>query len=192
LAAVLAGAAAGCAGGPVVDRRDAADLANPFLGPEHSVWLVGPIAGLATAAEIEGFLALRDDAAAAAFVEEFWRRRDPDPGQPGNPARELFGRRAVEADRRWSEAGLGGRRTDRGTIFVLYGEPSETRFDIAPRAEDPPLEVWVYDAEAPPGLDGRRPPGLVRFAKYGEVTTFYSPLRPRRDPRPRLPGEPPG
>jgi len=183
-----AGGAGRVGGGAAADL---ADLTNPFLGIDYSQWLVGPVAGLATAAEIESYLSLRDAAAAASFIEEFWRRRDPDPQAPGNPLRELFDERAEEADRRFSEAGYRGRRTDRGTISIVYGAPRETRFDVPEYAEDPPIEVWVYGEGAPSGLDGRRPLPEYRFAKHGDLTTFHRGLRPRLEPRTRLPGEPP-
>ena len=38
--------------------RSMADLTNPFLGPDWSSWLVGPIVRLATPEETQTFLAL--------------------------------------------------------------------------------------------------------------------------------------
>jgi GWxTD domain-containing protein len=193
-AAVTAGCAAGGAPGTGAPARgvvDVADLTNPYVGLEYSQWLVGPVAHLATTGEVERYLALRDDAAAAEFIAAFWARRDPAPELPGNPVRELFERRAEEADRRFSEAGYRGRRTDRGAIFIVYGEPQETRFDVAEFADDPPIEAWTYGPDSAPGLNGRPPAPEYRFAKYGDLTTFHRTLRLRRDPRTRLPGEPP-
>ena len=132
----------GCGGAPTGGgARTAAELTNPRLSPERASWLVGAISRMATREEVEAYLAATDDAAAAALEEAFWERRDPDPARPGNPPRELFDRRSVDADRRFTEAGYRGRRSDRGTIFVLYGEPAEISFEINPHVGQTPIEV---------------------------------------------------
>lgn len=180
IAAVLAA----CGSGGAASPRSPADLVNFRLGPDYSHWLAGPVARMATAEEVRSFLALEDDFAAVDFVETFWRRRDPDPEAPGNPVRTTFERRAAEADRRYDEAGIRGRRTPRGTLHVLYGPPEEVDFQIAPRGGEP-IEVWRYPADAPPGLDGREPERFYRFRKQGELTVPYRPGSER--PRPGVP-----
>jgi GWxTD domain-containing protein len=179
-------------GGVVSGARRAhaadADLLNVLLGPEHAGWLIGPISKLASEEEIREYSRLTSDAAAAAFVEDFWERRDPDPARPGNPAREAFEARAVEADRRFSEAGVSGRRTDRGTIFVLYGEPTQVDHEPSPLYGEPPLELWRYARDAAAGLDGERPSDLYRFVKRKDLTVFYLPGRPGRYTNRRPPG----
>lgn len=167
--------------------RSLTDLANPSLGPEFSVWLAGAASRIATPEEIRQYLALRDDAAARSFVETFWERRDPAPDKPGNPLRETFEQRSAAADRSYGEAGVLGRRTDRGAVFVLYGPPTKTDFEVPPTPEDSPVEVWIYDASAPSGLDARRPAGRYRFIKRGDFTVTYLPTQQRR----AVPGIPP-
>ena len=165
---------AGCGGGASVGSRSMASLINPALGPEHSSWLVGAASRLATPEEINEFLTLPDDPAAAAFVEKFWQRRDPSPDRPGNPVRESFEERAAEADRRFGEGGLAGRRTDRGVVFVLYGAPQKTDYEVSPVPNGPPLELWVYGTQSPSGLDGKRPSPFYRFIKNGGLTVLYA------------------
>jgi len=164
--------------------RTAADLTNPFLGPDQSSWLIGPVARIATPEEIDAFLVLSDEARATQFIEQFWARRDPNPDVPGNPVRERFDERSAEADRMFSEAGFRGRRTARGTIFVIHGAPGKTDYEISPAPGDPPIEVWTYKPDAPAGLDGRKPASLYRFIKRGDLTVTYVPREP--DPRQRL------
>jgi GWxTD domain-containing protein len=178
--------AAACGGGSVA-TRSLADLINPALGPEYSGWLVGAVSRIATPEESQAYLALRDDAAAQAFIESFWEKRDPAPAKPGNPLRETFEERSAAADRQFSEAGYLGRRTDRGTIYVLYGRPTKIDFEVSPTPEDSPIEVWGYDASAPSGLDARRPSGRYRFIKRGDLTVTYLPTQRRA-----VPGIPPG
>ena len=163
-----------CASGPR-PSRDVADLTNPFLGPELSQWLVGPITGLATQDEVGAYLALRDDERARSFIEAFWQRRDARPAVPGNPARELFDQRCLEADHLYSEAGYSGRRTDRGTLYVLFGAPDKVDREINPQPYGPPIEVWIYDSQAPRASLTGRPPGLrYRFVKRADFTQFYN------------------
>jgi GWxTD domain-containing protein len=157
-----------------------AELTNPFLGPDSSDWLVGPISRIATADEIKSFLALRDDAAAAAFIQQFWERRNPRQGA-ANSVLATFEERCEVADRKFAEGGLLGRRTDRGTILVLYGTPMKTGFEVAPAPNQSAIEVWRYSPSAPAGLDGKHPDELYRFTRRGELTVLYVP-RPGSQP----------
>jgi GWxTD domain-containing protein len=179
----------GCAA-PSPEMRSLGELTNPFLGPELSVWLVGPASRIATPAEIGQYMKLRDDSAAAAFVEDFWQRRNPTPERAVNPLRQAFDERSKEADQLYSEGGIRGRRTDRGTTLVLYGPPRKISFDVAPNGAA--IEVWTYGSQASAGLDAKRPASAVRFIKRGELTVFYVP-RPADSRLHRLgaAGEPP-
>jgi GWxTD domain-containing protein len=168
--ACAACASAGAAGG----GSAAAELVNPLLGPDDSTWLIGPVARLASPAEIKAFLALHDDREAADFIQKFWERRNPRPGER-NRLLALFESRAEIADDKYTEAGVVGRRTDRGTIFVLYGPPGRTGFETPSRPFDPSVELWQYAADAPAGLDGKRPQASYRFAKRGDLTVLYVP-----------------
>ena len=188
--ACLAGAACAGGGGPIGSVGSVgamADLTNPFLGPDYSAWLIGPVARIARPDEIKTYLALHDDGEAAAFIQQFWERRNPKPGQP-NPLLARFEERSEVADKKYSEAGLLGRRTDRGTIFILYGPPGKGGFEVARRPTDPPIEVWQYAANAPAGLDGRHPDPFYRFTKRGELTVLYI---PRPGSEPLVPAPPP-
>jgi GWxTD domain-containing protein len=180
---------AGCAGTPT---RNAADLTNPFLGPEYTGWLVGPIALLATPEEIKAYQAITTDEQAQAFVEAFWAKRTGVADQFGNTVRQVFEKRAVEADRAFSESGFRGRRTDRGAVFILYGAPKKTDYEVSPTPGENPVEVWMYDETSPTGLDGRKPAGLYRFIKRGDLTVTYAPGRanPRLRDRDGLPPDP--
>ena len=165
---------AGCGSGGAATPHHAADLNNTYLSPALSQWLIGAVSRMATAEEVQAYLALRDDTAATAFIEQFWARRDPDPSRAGNPLRDLFAQREKDADRRFSEAGYLGRRTDRGRIYVLYGEPVKIDFEINPQQGNPPVERWSYGVDAQPGLDRRHPAPVYRFVKNGDLTVFYT------------------
>ncbi len=151
--------------------RDAIELTNFRLAPAYSQWLVGPIARIADREEVERYLELTDDAAAAAFIEEFWDRRDPPSSlKPADRPRERFEERARAADAIYSEGTHRGRFTDRGTILILYGEPEERRYAVSTLPGNPPVEIWDYAKDAGPGLDGERPKRRYLFIKRGDRT----------------------
>lgn len=184
--AVLAVLSTACASTDSISpERSAADLTNPLLSPAYSQWLVGPIAEMASREEAAEYIGLGTDEAAAAFIEAFWERRKPYPLRPDNPLRKAFDARSAEADRLYSEAGYLGRRTARGTVYVLFGPPQEVDFQLSPHPDDPPVEVWRYAADAEPGLHGQPPQQIYRFVKRGDVTETY---RPRRTPVSDRPG----
>jgi GWxTD domain-containing protein len=80
------------------------------------------------------------------FLRAFWARRDPTPGTPRNEAEEDFYERIAQANRRFREGGAGqipGWRTDRGRIFLKYGDPDEVLSRPQP-GFTLPFEVWKY------------------------------------------------
>ena len=91
-----------------------------------------------------------------------------------------------EADRLFDERTYAGQRTDRGTLFVYYGEPKEIRFEAAPKGRGEYLEVWEYGKDIEPGLDGRQPETLYYFVKKDGHTTLYKGPRGRQVPRSRI------
>lgn len=178
---------------PPYEAVEVERLINPRLSLNLSRWLVGPVAVMATEEEEEEYLALTSDEAAREFIEAFWERRDPYPLRPDNPLRETFDERAAEANRLYREGGRRGSQTARGTIYVLFGPPDRTDYQIAPDPLDPPIEVWYYDYErdeegdplAPPGLAGEPPAPWYGFIKRGDFTEFYSPRTGLDRPRVR-------
>jgi GWxTD domain-containing protein len=79
------------------------------------------------------------------WLTEFWRRRDPTPQTPDNPMRETFYsgvRHANQAFREPGAAQIPGWRTDRGRIYLKYGEPDDAL--RRPMASPRPYEVWVF------------------------------------------------
>lgn len=152
-------------------RRAADELLNVFLSPGNAQWLVGPIARLATAEEIDSYLQIVDDEEAERFIAEFWSRRQPIEGVPGLSARQQFEHLAEEADRLYGEETAAGRRTDRGTIFIVYGPPDEVDYKQARRARDGEIEVWLYES-GKTGLDGKAPKRAYHFIQENDLTRF--------------------
>jgi GWxTD domain-containing protein len=161
-------------------KQSAEELTNFLLGPEYSQWLVGAIARIATEDEIQSFMRLTSDDEASAFVEEFWAaRRSGDSIWPADSPQATFETRAKEADTLYSEGPRRGRQSDRGAVYILYGEPEEVKYEISSRRGQGPIEVWVYPKTAEPGLDGQQPERYYYFTKQGDYTVAT--IAPRRD-----------
>ncbi|MDA8021217.1 MAG: GWxTD domain-containing protein [Thermoanaerobaculia bacterium] len=162
------------------------DLFNPMLGPDYAQWLVGPIVEIATAKEVERFLELISDEEAEGFVAQFWEKRNEGTPVFQKTPQQVYDQRVEEADKRYSEGAYPGSRTDRGKVFILYGEPESVEYEAQDRIDDPTLEVWYYPKETPEGLDGEQPDGRYRFIKVDGATFLYSGRNMRRDFRDEL------
>lgn len=125
-------------------------------------WIDGPVRWLVLPEEARRFRRLSSNAEALGFIEEFWRRRDPDPETPGNPFAQKFFERVQAADLLYAGEGTAGSLTDRGRALILLGPPSALRYThrTAPTWEPgdgpnrPPsstelvrIEVWGYRPE---------------------------------------------
>lgn len=162
------------------------DLFNPMLGPDYAQWLVGPIVEIASAKEVERFLELISDEEAEAFIAEFWAGRNEDTPVFTKTPQQIYDGRVEEADKRFTEGTYPGSRTDRGKIYILYGDPESIEFESGDNVNDPTLEVWYYPDEAPEGLDGEKPVGRYRFIKIDGATLSYTGKNMRRDLRDEL------
>lgn len=77
-----------------------------------------------------------------AYMNEFWRVRDPDPETPRNEAREEFMNRVAFANRNYSQPGPGGGLlSDMGRIYARYGEPNEILREVVPAGDNTLLEI---------------------------------------------------
>jgi GWxTD domain-containing protein len=119
----------------------------------------GPTRWLMLPEEERQYRRLRTTREVVDFIEEFWRRRDPEPDKPGNPFAKTFYERVEVADRLYSEGGTRGSLTDRGRAMVLLGPPPVLRYGQrkvpawnpgrpgappAVQTQTLPLETWVY------------------------------------------------
>ncbi len=165
--ALVLGATSAAVAADSLERLHPDDLINPFLGPTHTRWMVGPVGQLADEEERTLFLLIESDEPAEAFVEQFWHRRD-------GALKRQFALRAAEADKRYSESGLLGRRTDRGMVYVLFGDPEKTEWEEHRDIDDPDIELWTYPKGAAKGLNGKKPARRYRFARDGDVMRLFS------------------
>jgi GWxTD domain-containing protein len=111
-------------------------------------WRDGPCRYLLTDEEYARFGHLEDDRARQAFIDDFWKRLDRDPGTTRNEFRETFETRCATANSRFESIAAPGWETDRGRVYILLGEPSVVRNEPG-GVEAVEKEVWIYgDAES--------------------------------------------
>ncbi|MFB0565569.1 MAG: GWxTD domain-containing protein [Candidatus Aminicenantaceae bacterium] len=80
-----------------------------------------------------------------AFIEEFWKKRDPDPDTEENEFKEEYFERIEMANKLFRGGGTPGWLQDRGRIYILLGPPHE-RIPY-PRGRSfygLPEEIWYY------------------------------------------------
>jgi len=130
------------------------ELRQELKGP-YKTWLNQDVVYIITDQERKAFLGLSNDEERDAFIEAFWRRRNPDPDSPENTAREEHYRRIAYANEHFA-AGEPGWKTDRGRIYIEWGPPdsidSHPSGGLYDRPADEgggstttfPFEVWHY------------------------------------------------
>ncbi len=119
------------------------------------------------------------------FIEQFWRRRDPDGSTRENEFKEEHYRRIAFANDHFHYAGVSGWRTDRGRIYIIFGEPqSRERYTSGAmyfrplsegggRTRTFPYERWHYNHM--PGIGQ----GVdLEFVDRSQTGDFQLALRP--------------
>jgi GWxTD domain-containing protein len=98
---------------------------KPELKKAYKDWLDKDVAYIITDEERKAFKKLETDDEREHFIEEFWRRRDPDPDTDENEFREEYYERIAYANEHYA-SGIPGWKTDRGRIYITWGKPDET------------------------------------------------------------------
>jgi GWxTD domain-containing protein len=121
----------------------------------YKKWLAEEVPYIITDEERGAFRKLSTDDEREQFIEQFWERRNPNPGSPENEFKEEYYRRIAYANERFA-SGFPGWKTDRGRIYIVYGPPDEIEAHpsggtyIRPTEEGGgetstyPFETWRY------------------------------------------------
>jgi GWxTD domain-containing protein len=96
----------------------------PSVENELKHWLEKDALYIITPKEKEEFLKLKTIEEAEDFIEKFWKRRDPTPETEENEFRETYYERIAFANEHFT-SGIGGWRTDRGMVHIMYGKPDK-------------------------------------------------------------------
>src|SRR6185436_241401 len=125
------------------------------LKDAYKRWLKTDVDYIITPEEKRAFLALTTDEERENFIENFWRRRDPNPDTEENEYREQYYERIAYANEHFS-SGIPGWRTDRGRIYIAWGKPDSIETHPTGGAYDRPswegggstttypFETWWY------------------------------------------------
>jgi GWxTD domain-containing protein len=88
----------------------------------YKKWLENDVPYIITDDEKKAFKALQTDEERENFIENFWRRRDPNPDTEENEFREQYYERIAYANEHFT-SGTPGWKTDRGRIYISWGKP---------------------------------------------------------------------
>lgn len=115
---------------------------------------------IATEAEKDKYEVLTTLEAKREFMYTFWKARDENPSDDKNQYYQDYLKRIGEANARYSAAKKDGWKTDRGRVYLIYGQPSEIE-RYPNQIETKPYEIWKYES-----LEG----GVVFV--FGDLTGF--------------------
>ncbi len=118
-------------------------------------WLSKDVEYIITSDEKKAYKALKTDEERENFIENFWRRRDPDPDTEENEYREEYYERIAYANEHFA-SGIPGWKTDRGRIYITFGKPDSIESHPSGGSYDRPsyegggstttypFETWFY------------------------------------------------
>ena len=102
--------------------------------------------------EKDAFLQLNNNRERDAFIEMFWRLRDPTKGTPENEYKDGHIERFLYANKYFRRGSpREGWMTDMGRFYIILGEPiSKDRYPA--QKEMYPIEIWSYYGDVEKGL----------------------------------------
>jgi GWxTD domain-containing protein len=137
------------------DPMDKPRNVKPELKKAYKDWLEKDVSYVITDEERKAFKKLATDDERERFIEEFWRRRDPDPDTDENEFKEEYYERIAYANEHFA-SGMPGWKSDRGRIWIMYGKPDEREthpmggnyerqsYEGGGNTSTYPFETWFY------------------------------------------------
>lgn len=137
------------------DDAEAARKEERAMRERWRKWMEEEVGYILTDEEKAIFNKLTTDEERDRFVEDFWRRRDPDPRTPENEYKIEYYRRIAYANDRYA-SGIPGWKSDRGRIYITLGPPDSIETHPAGSYYEGgltshggstltyPLQVWSY------------------------------------------------
>ncbi len=120
-----------------------------------------------------------------AYLDRFWKERDPTPLTAQNEERDKFYERVRYANEHFGLQGVvTGMLSDRGRIYIRYGEPDEIRMQVMPiggqSLQQVAREIAAIDDD-PAAVNLRRPLGIGTDERPFEVWTYDRVLSPESE-----------
>lgn len=140
---------------PSQDPNDKPRNVKPELKEAYKKWVNNDVAYIITKEERKAFMALVTDEERENFIENFWRRRDPNPDTEENEYREEYYERIAYANEHFA-SGIPGWKTDRGRTYIAWGKPDSIESHPSGGSYDRPsyegggstttypFETWFY------------------------------------------------
>lgn len=131
------------------------DAAREEVDDYFKTWLDRDVVWIITDEERSVFLKLTTEEERNQFIEQFWRRRDPDPRTAANEFKEEHYRRLAYVNEQFT-SGAPGWKTDRGRIYIIHGPPDQIEKHTYGQSYERPLhegggrtatlpfELWWY------------------------------------------------
>jgi GWxTD domain-containing protein len=99
---------------------------------------------LAVKTEVDKFEKLSNIEGKREFMFEFWKARDENSSTGENEFFRKYLQRIERANEKYTSMGKQGWKTDRGRVYLLYGEPTEIE-RYPNQLETRPYEIWHYN-----------------------------------------------
>jgi GWxTD domain-containing protein len=140
---------------PTQDINDKARNVGKEVKEVYKKWINNDVAYIITKDEKKAFYQLKNDEERENFIENFWRRRDPNPDTEENEYREEYYERIAYANEHFA-SGIPGWKTDRGRTYIAWGKPDSIESHPSGGSYDRPsyegggstttypFEVWFY------------------------------------------------
>ncbi len=121
----------------------------------YDKWLNQDVVYIISDDERDVFTKLKTPEEKEQFIEQFWERRNPNPGKGGNEFREEHYRRIAYANAKYA-SGIPGWKTDRGRIYIMFGDPAEVEdhagggnyvrpsYEGGGSTNTYPFQIWRY------------------------------------------------
>jgi len=98
---------------------------------------------LATPNETNQYSKLSNEEGKREFLHQFWETRDNNPNDYRNEFFLSYLKRIDESNLRYHALGREGWETDRGRVYLMYGDPNEIE-RYPNETETRPYEIWSY------------------------------------------------
>ncbi len=130
---------------PIAEAPDMLATQIAAFSPDEVDEMFAQSSYIATEPEISAWKKLTNVEGKKKFLYRFWKKRDPNPSTPENEAEIEYFKRV-----KFANASFGnmlqkkGWKTDRGRVYIVYGQPSE--IERFPNEKDSkPYEIWHYE-----------------------------------------------
>jgi len=128
---------------PVAGNTDFMGSQFAILSNEECDMLFSKSKYIATRDQVEKFKKLSSIEGKREFLFKFWKDKDEVPETPENETFMKYFARVDYANQKFTAMKKEGWKTDRGRVYLIYGEPSEIE-RYPNQLDSKPYEIWQY------------------------------------------------